>query len=211
MGKIIPGRYGTKKDVITKKATRLFKEKGFSATTMRDLAEAIGIEAPSLYNHISGKSEILQEICYKVANLFTSNLDSVEAGQNSILQKIEQIVRFHIRMMLDEYESVYISDHEWKHLSEPYLSNFKNQRRNYRSRLAVMIKEGIDRKEIKNIDPYITVLTILSAIGGIEMWHRSKKDVDAGTLEENIISIFIGGIREHPGELATLHSLRSAR
>ena len=211
MGKIIPGRYGTKKDVITKKATRLFKEKGFSATTMRDLAEAIGIEAPSLYNHISGKSEILQEICYKVANLFTSNLDNVGAGQQSILNKIEQIVRFHIRMMLDEYESVYISDHEWKHLSEPYLSNFKNQRRNYRSKLAEMIQEGITRKEIKNIDPYIAVLTILSAIGGIEMWHRSKKDVDANTLEENIITILIGGIQEHPVEQAILHSLSSVK
>ena len=65
MGRIIPGKYGTKKDVITKKASRLFKEKGFSATSMRDIAEAIGIEAPSLYNHISSKGEILQDICYK--------------------------------------------------------------------------------------------------------------------------------------------------
>ena len=210
MGRIIPGRYGTKKDVITKKASRLFKEKGFSATSMRDLAEAIGIEAPSLYNHISSKSEILQEICYKVANLFTSHLNEVETGCIPVLKKIEQIIRFHIRMMLDEYESVYISDHEWKHLKEPYLSNFKNQRRNYRARLATLILEGIEKKEIKDIDPYVAVLTMLSAIGGIEMWHRSKKSVDAYTLEENIVCIFIEGIKKQtPVDQAILLSIKS--
>ena len=196
MGRIIPGKYGTKRDVITKKASRLFKEKGFSATSMRDLAEAVGIEAPSLYNHIGSKGEILQEICYKVANLFTGHLEKVNAAASTDLQKVEQIIRFHIRMMVDEYESVYISDHEWKHLREPYLSNFKNQRRNYRARFAEIIREGIEGKEIKNIDPYVTVLTILSAIGGIELWHRSKKTVDAKTLEKNIVTIFIEGIRE---------------
>ena len=195
MGKINPGRNGSKKDVITKKAAFLFIEKGFSATSMRDLAEAVGIEAPSLYNHINSKIEILQEICFKVANLFTIHINEVEAKQVPILQKVEQIIRFHIRMMLEEYENVYISDHEWKHLKEPYLSNFKNQRRSYRSRLAGIVEHGKENGEIKNINPYVAVLTMLSAIGGIEVWHRSKKSVDAHTLEENIVSIFIAGIQ----------------
>ena len=208
MGRIIPGKYGTKKDVITKKASRLFKEKGFSATSMRDIAEANGIEAPSLYNHISSKGDILQDICYKVANLFTGHLNEVETKNIPLLQKIEQIIRFHIHMMLEEYESVYISDHEWKHLREPYLSNFKNQRKNYRARLGVIILRGIEEKEIKQIDSYVAVLTMLSAIGGIEMWHRSKKNVDATTLEENIVSIFIEGIREQSDNQGNLHLLK---
>ena len=196
MSKIRLGRFGSKKDVITRKASYLFIEKGFAATSMRELAEAVGIEASSLYNHIVSKSEILQDICYKVANLFTIHINEVESQNVPILVKVEKIIRFHIRMMLEEYQVVYISDHEWKHLEEPYLSNFKNQRKNYRGRLAAIVKEGIDKQEIRNIDPYVTVLTMLSAIGGIELWHRSKKSVDAGILEENIVSIFIEGIRK---------------
>src|SRR5205085_9173826 len=110
------------------KASRLFREKGFTATSMRDIAEAIGVEAPSLYNHISSKNEILQEICFKIANLFIAQITMVEHSHEPYQAKIEHIIRFHIRMMLDEYESIYISDHEWKHLPEPYLSNFKSQR-----------------------------------------------------------------------------------
>ena len=194
MAKIAAGKHGSKKEFIAKKAARLFKEKGYSATSMRDLADAIGVEAPSLYNHISGKKEILQEICFNVANLFTDHMDAVEKSEGEALEKIEKIIRFHIKMMFDEYESVYLSDHEWKHLPEPYLSNFKNQRRNYRLRLAGIIKSGMDANKIANLEPYTAVLTILSAVGGIESWQRSKKSVDAKVLEENMVKILIGGL-----------------
>ena len=197
MAKILPGKHGTKKDVITKKASVLFKEKGFSATSMRDIAEAIGVEAPSLYNHIGSKNEILQEICFKIANSFTTHLNLVETSNQPTLKKLELIIRFHIKMMLEEYERVYISDHEWKHLPEPYLSNFKNQRKSYRTRLANIIELGIDNQELKSVDPYVAVLTILSAIGGIESWQRSKKSVDAKSLEENMVKILIEGVKNN--------------
>ncbi|MEP6615010.1 MAG: TetR/AcrR family transcriptional regulator [Ginsengibacter sp.] len=195
MAKIIPVKNGTKKDVISKKASRLFREKGFAATSMRDIAEAVGIEAPSLYNHIGSKKEILQEICFRIANLFTSHITSVEQSTDRYAVKIELIIRFHIFMMLTDFENVYISDHEWKHLAEPYLSNFKNQRRSYRSRLSEIIRQGMISKEFKKIDPYVTVLTLLSAIGGIEGWHRSNKTVDARVLEENMVTLLLEGLK----------------
>ena len=198
MAKIIAGKNGSKKDVITRKASALFRKKGFPATSMRDIAEAIGIEAPSLYNHIESKNEILKDICFRIAKLFTDYLREVELSPKSNLSKIESIIRFHISMMIEEYESVYISDHEWKHLPEPFLSDFKTQRRNYRSRLAAILQKGIDKKEISDINPYVAVLTILSAISGIESWQRSGKKVDAKSLEENMVKILVEGLKYQP-------------
>jgi AcrR family transcriptional regulator len=197
MAKIIPVKNGTIKEAIAQKASRLFKEKGFSATSMRDIAEAFGIEAPSLYNHINSKKEILQEICFKIADLFTTHINKMEVSDLPVIEKLELIIRFHIRMMLQEYECVYISDHEWKHLPEPYLYDFKNRRKSYRIRLANMIAQGIQNKELKKIDPYISVLTILSAIGGIESWQQSKKSINPRSLEENMITILLGGLKNN--------------
>jgi len=195
MAKIKSGKNGTRKEVIIEKARRLFLEKGFAAASMRDLAEHVGVEAASLYNHIQSKSEILQEICFKVANDFISNLEQVESSQSSALEKMEILIRFHIRMMLKEYESIYISDHEWRHLPEPYLSNFLNQRRHYRKRLSAIIEQGIQNGEMKQIEPYVAVLTILSAISGIESWHRSRKTVSEKDIEENMAKFLVEGLK----------------
>jgi AcrR family transcriptional regulator len=196
MAKIQGKKNSTKKEVIIEKASRLFREKGFGAASMRDLAEHVGVEAASLYNHIQSKSEILQTICFKVANEFMTNLDTLETSPQPILKKMEAIIRLHIRMMLDRYEFVYISDHEWRHLPEPYLSNFLNQRRNYRKRLGDIIEEGIARGEIKPIDPYTAVLVILSAISGIDSWQRSRKTTSAEALESNMVKYLIEGLKK---------------
>lgn len=196
MAKIRSRKNSSKKDVIIEKAARLFREKGFGAASMRDLAEHVGVEAASLYNHIQSKSEILQAICFKVANDFISHLDAVQNGPGTALKKLERIIRFHIRMMMDDYEFVYISDHEWRHLPEPYLSNFLNQRRSYRRSLSELIARGIEKEEMEAIDPYVAVLTILSAISGIESWHRSRKSVSAEALENNMVKYLIEGLKK---------------
>ncbi len=195
MAKIKSGKNGTKKEVIIDKATRLFMEKGFGSASMRDIAEHVGVEAASLYNHIQSKSEILQDICFKVANQFIQNLEQVEASSSSALEKMETLIRFHIRMMLQQYESIYISDHEWRHLPEPYLSNFLNQRRHYRKRLASIIEQGTQSGQMKEIEPYVAVLTILSAISGIESWHRSRKIITEEVLEENMVKFLVEGLK----------------
>jgi AcrR family transcriptional regulator len=197
MAKIRNKNNSTKKEVIIEKASKLFREKGFGASSMRDLAEHVGVEAASLYNHIQSKSEILQAICFKVANEFISHLEAVESSLEPSIKKMETIIRFHIRMMLDQYEYVYISDHEWRHLPEPYLSNFLSQRRSYRKRLSDIIEQGVAKYEIKNIEPYTAVLTILSAISGIESWQRSRKNTSAEVLEENMVRYLIEGLKPH--------------
>jgi TetR/AcrR family transcriptional regulator, cholesterol catabolism regulator len=196
MARIQSKKNSTKKEIIIEKAAKLFREKGFGAASMRDIAETVGVEAASLYNHIQSKSEILQAICFKIANEFISHLEDVERNTESTLKKMETIIRFHIRMMLEQYEYVYISDHEWRHLPEPYLSNFLNQRRSYRKRLGDIIQEGITKNEMKNIEPYVAILTILSAVSGIESWQRSRKNTSAETLEANMVKYLIEGLKK---------------
>ena len=196
MAKLKNKKSSPRKEVILSKAAWLFREKGYNATSMRDLAEEVGVEAASLYNHINSKSEILQEICFKVANRFMSHIEEVTQRDQPAIQKLDAILRFHIRNMLELYEEVYVSDREWKHLAEPYLFNFQNQRRVYRQRIASIIEEGIQKGEIKQIDAPTAVLIILHAVSGIESWHRSKKKISGEMLEENMILIMIEGLRK---------------
>ena len=186
----------SKKELILLKAAAMFREKGFAATSMRDLAETVGIEAASLYNHIRSKNEMLEAICFDVANRFNSNMDAIESGNQKSITKVEVLLRFHIQQMIGNYEEVYVSDREWRHLDEPYLSNFQTQRRIYRKRFAAIIEEGIAKNEIRKIDAPTAILILLHAVSGIESWHRSKARITAQELEDNMIMIMIDGLRK---------------
>jgi len=194
MGRIKTENNSTRKEIIVEKAANLFKEKGYKAASMRDLAEVVGVEAASLYNHIKSKSELLHVICLDVANRFTNKIDEVEAEDLPAKEKIEKLLRFHIREMLNNYEDVIVSDREWKHLSEPYLSNFRHQRKTYRKQFAAIIEEGIRKKEMKKIDASTAVLIMLHAVSGIESFHRSKQKISGKELEENMVTILINGL-----------------
>jgi AcrR family transcriptional regulator len=187
----------SKKDLILEQASRMFREKGFPATSMRDLAESIGIEAASLYNHIQSKSEILQKIIFRTANECIVHLESIdEQGVNSI-KKVEGLIRFHVQMMLNQFDDYCVMINEWIHLTEPYLTTFASQRRNYVQKMEAMIEEGVRNKEMKPVLPYVAVLTILSSVRGLEFWHRSEKKISPQVLEDHMVNHLIGGLKRN--------------
>jgi TetR/AcrR family transcriptional regulator, cholesterol catabolism regulator len=197
MGRISNRKNGTRKEIITLAAARLFREKGFPTTGMRDLAVDVGVEAASLYNHIRSKSELLQEICFRVANAFTAQLQEVEADDSiNFLEKLEAIVRFHISMWISRLDEVMVTNNESKFLEEPYHSTFLNERRVYVRRLEQIIEEGIRKGQIRKAQPYAVVLTLLSAVRGIEYWHRTKKNISAAELEESMIVHMVNGLKK---------------
>jgi len=194
MAKIQSGKNVTKKETIIQKAAYLFKTKGYSATSMRELANTLGVEAPSLYNYIGSKSELIQAICSKVMTEFTTNLDAIENNSETAISKIEAIVRFHIQKMLNNFDEVFVANHEWKHLKEPLLSTFLNQRRSYEKRLMILIENGVEKSEVRPVNPYVAVLTILSAVRGLEFWYGHKKNVTQLELENEMVNHLLNGI-----------------
>ncbi|MEO6734302.1 MAG: TetR/AcrR family transcriptional regulator [Ferruginibacter sp.] len=193
MAKIKTSKNDTKKEVIIQQAALLFKFKSYSAASMRELAVALGVEAPSLYNHIGSKSELLQAICFKVGNKFASQIETIENSGGCVVDKIEAIIRFHIQMMMENFDEVYVANHEWKHLQEPFLTDFLAIRRSYEKSLTTLVETGINQNEIRQTNPYVAVLTILSAVRGLEFWHRNKKNVSPQVLEDDMVNHLING------------------
>ncbi len=186
----------SRKEVIIKASAKLFREKGYKAASMRDLAVKVGVEAASLYNHIRSKAELLHDICFDVANTYFEHMSMVETIDATPLARLEVLLRFHIKQMLENFEEVYVSDREWRYLAEPYLSNYQNQRRSYRKRFANIIQQGIEQGQVSPIDASTAVLILLHAIGGIESWQRSTHKISGEELEENMLTILIHGIKK---------------
>ncbi len=194
MAKIKALTNGTKKDSILKNAAALFRKKGFRAASVRELAEMMGVEAPSLYNHIGSKSELLQEICFEVAKDFTAHMKTVLASDANAADKTAAVIRFHITKMYNDFDKVYVSDNEWKQLQKKEADDFLAQRRAYENSLTGIIDEGIKQKLFAKMHSRIATLTILSALRGLELRQQNKKEFTLKELEINMVQHLVNGI-----------------
>ncbi len=184
----------TRREEIIKEAALLFKAKGYGAASMRDLAERIGLEAASLYNHIKSKEEILKEICFVTAQKYVVQLELIEQNEKSAVEKIKALLRLHISMITDCKEEVFVCNNEYKHLSEPYLSDFQVVRRSYELRFLAIIEQGIANKELKEIDPNIGLYTLLSAVRWLEIWYKPERKISSKNLQNDVVTILLSGL-----------------
>lgn len=196
MAKIKSPDQTSKRDIIHAVAAELFREKGFRATSMRELASKVGIEAASLYNHIEGKNELLLSICFKVASNFTQKMNEVESMDSDIITKIELLIRYHVHENVHNYKDVYVSDREWRNMADPELSKYREMRRSYRKRFTSIVEKGISRGEIKKVDANTAVMIFLNAIAAVDQWQRIINKVSSEELENNMVSILIDGLRK---------------
>jgi AcrR family transcriptional regulator len=184
----------SKRDVILKEAAKLFKQKGFGGASMRELAERVGIEAPSMYHHIASKDEILEIICFGIGNLYVSQLEDISRRELSVIEKLKELIRLHVRIMIKNGDAVSVANNDWKHLSDEKLKKFKELRSGYEKKVVELLKEGVETGELKAVNTSVTLFTILSAIRWVELWWRPNRGISSEELEENIISILLEGL-----------------
>ncbi|MCB2377660.1 TetR/AcrR family transcriptional regulator [Hymenobacter sp. BT635] len=183
-----------KRQVILEEAAKLFKAKGFGGTSMRDLGSQVGMEAASMYNHISSKDDILESICFHVSNTYISQLNEIEQLPVSYVDKLKALIRLHIRLMIEDGAAVSVANNDWKYLSEVKLQQFKEARKTYEKGFAALIEQGITAGEFQPMNVSVALFTILSAVRWVELWYRPGRGITAEELEENIMTILLNGL-----------------
>src|ERR1700739_3259028 len=87
------------KENIRLTAQKLFRERGYAAIGMRELAKEVGIEAPSIYNHYKSKDDILREICFDIAAQFFKAFESIDADEKSAAKKLRAAIKGHVSVI----------------------------------------------------------------------------------------------------------------
>lgn len=186
----------TRKNEIITTAAKLFKEKGFSAVTMRDLATAMGIKAASLYNHINSKQDILKTIIISIAEEFTKGMNAIIQSEASSISKLKSIVELHINITAHNTNEMAALNNDWMHL-EDQLEYYLQLRNEYESNFLNIIKKGIYSSEIKKSNPEIIMFSMLTTLRSLYLWIPKKEDLNAGDLANDLTEILIEGINTH--------------
>lgn len=189
----MPLKSETRKEEIIRIAARLFKEKGYSAVTMRDLAKAMGIKAASLYNHINSKQDILTEIIISLAEEFTEGMMLIKRSNARSLDKLRQIISLHVRIAGMNTDGMASLNNDWMHLKEKQ-SYYLKLRKDYEDNFRSIIKDGISEGEIAPLNPEIMLFSILSTLRSLYIWIPDKDDVDPKELASELSMILLRGI-----------------
>ena len=185
----------TRREEIIKTATKLFKEKGFSAVTMRDLATAMGMKAASLYNHINSKQEILKAIIISLAEEFTLGMNLIKKSEHTTIQKLNLIVELHVNITTNNTYGMASLNNDWMHL-EDQLEHYLQLRKKYEQDFVDIIKIGISSNEIANSNPEIVMFSILSTLRSLYLWIPKEEAINTKDLAQNLSHILIYGINK---------------
>lgn len=187
----------SRKEQVIRSAAELFREKGYAASSMRDLAQKLGIEAASLYSHIKSKEEILQQLCFDMATEFRKSLAEVEKKNVSATEKLRLGIIGHIQVMAKDLTASAVFMNEHRHLSQPYLRDFLLLRINYINRFKAIIEEGARLGEFKDsIDKKLAVMTLFSSLNWMPMWYDPSSKIDSTVLGQQLADMLVNGLKK---------------
>lgn len=166
-----------RKEQIIKVAAKLFKEKGYNAVSMRDLAESLGIKAASIYNHIDSKEDILAEIIMDLAFDFTKHIKEVGEKEISIIARLKEIIRMHVATTFHKTDNLACMNKEWRNLGEKDQQVFVELRRKYEEQFLEMVQQGISEGSLENRNPEIMVFGILSTLRTLYHWYPHQPKI----------------------------------
>ncbi len=184
----------TRKQEIIQIAASLFKEKGYSAVSMRDIAQAMDMKAASLYNHISGKQEILATLIIEVAEQFTAEMNRITSETISPLQKIKKVIEIHIDITVTYSENIATLNNDWMHLEGEDLRRVVKMREAYEENFRSIIKQGISEGDIKPQHPEVILFSILSTLRTLYLWNEKRGKMDVNILKKDMVAVLINGI-----------------
>lgn len=185
----------SRKENIRLTARRMFRERGYAATSMRDIAREVGLEAPSLYAHFRAKEELLREICFEMAEQFFASFHQHAVCGLSPDKRLEKAVTAHIATLYAHPEESVVFFHEWIFLSEPDLSAFKKMRSEYESLFRTILKDGVEKGCFRPMDVRLTTYTLLSSMNAVYDFSKLKDKVRAEEFQKHIIQLFLNGIK----------------
>lgn len=185
----------SKSTEILEAARDLFSGKGYAATSMRDVADAVGLQPGSLYAHIRSKDELLVEIIDEMSQrFFDAGKAALEDGSRTVVERLNDFIRCHLRIVIEHRTSATVFFHEWRSLEGESRRLALRQRREYESMLVGLIQEGVDRGELRPVDPHLTAIALLGLLNWTYTWYAPEGALSADGLADMYTHMLIDGI-----------------
>ena len=183
-----------RKQQIEDAASTLFRERGYAATSVRDIAHVLNLQGGSLYAHVASKEDMLWAIVVRAADRFNAEVGPIAASQTPAGVKLKDMIRAHVGVVTGIQKDAAVFLHEWRFLSEERRLNIAARRDDYERLFRRVIADGVDNGDFIKVEPRLTATAILSALNGIATWYRPDGELSADDIADQHASLFLDGL-----------------
>jgi AcrR family transcriptional regulator len=178
-------------------ASTLFRERGYAATSIRDIAQALAIRGPSLYAHVTSKEEVLWAIVDRAASRFERSAhDALADSGADPTHRLEALVRAHVDVITTDPGEASVFVAEWRHLSGDRRAQILDRRDAYEERFRSVVRDGMADGTFALTDPALAATFLLSALNGIAGWYRPDGRLSADRIADHFVDLAVRSLTE---------------
>ncbi len=186
----------SRRQAIEDVASDLFRERGYAATSIRDIARALSVQGASLYAHATSKEDVLWAIVERAAARYEAAADRAEAESHARrpgdpAEAIAALVRAHVGVLTADVDEAGVFVNEWRALTGERRAEILQRRDAYQARFRRHIEDGIAVGEFAMTDAAIASSTLLSALNGTAAWYDPDGRLPADRIADHLVDLVL--------------------
>lgn len=179
---------------VVRAAGRLFADRGYHGTSMRDLGRELGLNGSSLYSHITSKEALLVEVVEAGAELFEASSTRALEATDVPLERLRLLIGGHVAVVLEHLDEARTFLNEASALEADHRTVVIKARDRYEAVFRSVIRQGIEHGDFRpDLDVRMTAIYLLSILNAIDRWYRPEGDLDRDALTASIMEFVIRG------------------
>lgn len=179
-------------------ASALFRERGYAATSVRDIARALEIQGASVYAHVTSKEDVLWAIVDRAATRFEDGADAAEAATApaSPGERLAALVRAHVATVTADPGEAAVFVHEWRSLGSPRREQIHARRDAYELRFRRVIEDGMATGDFTLTDAAVAGMFLLTALNGLATWYRPDGGLAPDRIADHLVDLALRALSE---------------
>ena len=184
-----------REDQVRAVALRLFKEKGYHATSMRDIASEVGINKGSLYSYIRTKEDLLVPVFERAIGPLVSRMEAI-AGDSTLgpTERLRRAIHAHITNVAEHLDELTVYLSEWRQLRAESLRNNRDQRERYAAQFHAILQAGVETGEFRPMDTRIVMLGIIGMCNYLFRWYRPDGRLTPDQIADELTEMVMHGV-----------------
>ncbi len=179
---------------IHRAACRLFRQRGFHAAGVREIAESVGLQGGSLYAHMQKKDDLLWEIVNEAGDRFFAALDRVLAAPLPAIDKLRRAIIDHVEVITGDIDAATVFTVEWRHLSPERREQVTRRRDDYERRFRSLIEQALHEGGLAVTDAATAARFVLSALNAVVFWYKPDGRLSPGQIGEMLADHLFHGL-----------------